>query len=1055
MNEQQRRALARVEFSTALGPDAIWRPQTHHVEELHREAAADIARVFALAVDRPDVSPTGIVLNGDPGVGKTHLLGWVRQYVQDHGGFFFMPKLIDGDSFWDGAVHGVMNRLLGADGGQLRRLLIALADLAGCDPDLTARVAGPMQPTRVDLDRFLNALAEVDPELVFACRDTLRALVLFRAIDTRDVGDSFLILREPLEQETVTAWGFRSGNRNAQLIFHDLIRLFGAAGPVVIAVDQIDDVMAQARKNGSIAHHMNSLMRLREETVRTIVIAACIPTTWQYLKEQSVASAADRFAELFLATALPGAQVAAAVVAGHLAAQYGEVDFEPPYPTWPIAPEAFNASALKYYTPRRLLQLVTQHVRRILAQGEVEELRDFASLTATNAAPGPVVPALDPTAFDEQFAKLRSVADIESPLDPAREDELMVGLLNAALQCFVLEQGRDDLKIDDATSTGRAVHARLRRTIDPVLEDQQHWSFRAIAHRHHLAVQARIRSAVIESGIEEPNGNRHLTVLRNVAFSNGPKTVAMLDDLRANSGETLPITSDDLRTFAALEGMLVDPPSRFDDWLALRKPAGSSQLFRRVFADLPAVETGIGDVVADAVPAPTPVVPPPTNGSAATGVDEATARDGAAEPARSDSDAPSLVLGRALADNRELSVPLELLRKHLVLFASSGSGKTVFLRRLVEEVALHGVSSIVIDINNDLSRLGDAWTSAPVGWRAGDAEAAQRYLADTDVVVWTPRRQAGRPLVLSSLPDFRAVRDDSDELRTAVEVTAADLLARSGISGRKIPQARAVLIETLTHFARGAAHDLRSLVALLTDLPDGVSKVRNAASLASEMADGLTVSMINDPLFGGEGEPLDPGELLRPAEGKKARVSVISCIGLPDAIQRATFVSQLQIALFTHFKTNPADRPLGALLVLDEAQTFAPSGKTTPATASSLLLASQARKYGLGIAYATQAPKGLDNKVSGNAGIQFYGKLGTAVQIQAAKLIASSWGGNLDDVGKLSTGQFYVGREGKTFQKVLTPLCLSYHPASPPTESEVLERARRGREPVSDSLPRQ
>jgi DNA helicase HerA-like ATPase len=173
-------------------------------------------------------------------------------------------------------------------------------------------------------------------------------------------------------------------------------------------------------------------------------------------------------------------------------------------------------------------------------------------------------------------------------------------------------------------------------------------------------------------------------------------------------------------------------------------------------------------------------------------------------------------------------------------------------------------------------------------------------------------------------------------------------------------------------------------------------------------------------------------------------VSVVSCVGLPDPDQRATFVSQLQVALFTYFKTNPAgDRPLGALLVLDEAQMLAPSGKSTPATASTLMLAAQARKYGLGIAYATQAPKGLDNKVVGNTAVQFFGKLGTAVQIQAAKGIAATWGGNVDDIGRLKTGQFYGATEGRAFRKLATPLCLSHHPASPPTEAEVLERARR------------
>ncbi|MEU4598876.1 DUF87 domain-containing protein [Nocardia sp. NPDC023988] len=1038
MNEQQRRALARVQFSTALGPDSIWRPQTHHVEDLHRRASAEIARAIELAEDRPEISPTGFIVNGDPGVGKTHLLGWIRQYVHEREGYFFMPKLIDGESFWDGAVHGVTNRLTGADGGQLRRLLIALARRAGCDPEHVARIAGPMRPKPEDLERFLDDLSGPEPQLAYECRDTLRALVLFRAGGSlRDIGDSFLVLREPLEPEIAEQWGFRRAQRNAQLIFHDLIRLFAAVGPVVIALDQIDAVLAESATGGiRVAHHADSLMKLREETVRTIIVAACIPSTWQRLKDQGLTSSADRFTELYLDTALPGAEVAAAVVAGHLAVQYDEVDFTPPYPTWPIRPAAFDTDDVARSTPRKLLQSVAEHVRTCLADEQLRELDDFAALDPDS---GPKVPAAlaDPSVFDAQFAALRAAADITAPLDPAREDEIMVGLLNAALQCFVLERAdRDDLRIDDATSTGRAVHARLRRTIDPVLEVQEHWSFRAIAHTHHLAVQSRMRSAVIESGIEETNDLRHLTILRNIPYSNGPKTRAMLDDLQAANGTTLPIGQDDLRTFTALQQLIEDPKPGFDGWLVQRAPAGQTQLFRRIFGDLPQPVDG-------------PVRPrmdeaePPTAQPASPNVDSGP--DIAMDDSRTDG--PTIVLGRGLTDDATFSIPLDLLRKHLVLFASSGSGKTVLLRRLVEEVALHGVSAIVLDVNNDLSRLGDAWEQPPAGWGPGDAEKAAQYLAETDVVVWTPRRQAGRPLILNPLPDFAAVREDPDELRTAVEVAAGDLLARSGIARTKAAQARAVLLQALLHFARSGEPKLEGLIALLSDLPDGVSRVRNAAALAAEMADGLTVSMINDPLFGGDGEPVDPGVLLTPAPGKRARVSVISCVGLPDTDQRARFISQLQVALFTYFKTNPAgDRPLGALLVLDEAQMLAPSGKSTPASASTLMLAAQARKYGLGIAYATQAPKGLDNKVVGNTAIQFFGRLGTAAQIQAAKGIAATWGGNVDDIGHLKTGQFYGASEGRSFRKLATPLCLSHHPPSPPTETDVLERARRGRE---------
>ena len=46
---------------------------------------------------------------------------------------------------------------------------------------------------------------------------------------------------------------------------------------------------------------------------------------------------------------------------------------------------------------------------------------------------------------------------------------------------------------------------------------------------------------------------------------------------------------------------------------------------------------------------------------------------------------------------------------------------------------------------------------------------------------------------------------------------------------------------------------------------------------------------------------------------------------------------------------------------MDEAQDLAPSVRTTACTVSTLRLVSQARKYGLGLLFATQSPRGPHN----------------------------------------------------------------------------------------------
>ncbi len=78
---------------------------------------------------------------------------------------------------------------------------------------------------------------------------------------------------------------------------------------------------------------------------------------------------------------------------------------------------------------------------------------------------------------------------------------------------------------------------------------------------------------------------------------------------------------------------------------------------------------------------------------------------------------------------------------------------------------------------------------------------------------------------------------------------------------------------------------------------------------------------------------------------------------------------------------------------------------------------------------------------SGNAANQFFGFLNASAQISAAKELARAKGGSIDDVSRLGSGEFYVAGEGTAFTKVREPMCLSHHPASPPTTEEVIARA--------------
>jgi hypothetical protein len=373
-----------------------------------------------------------------------------------------------------------------------------------------------------------------------------------------------------------------------------------------------------------------------------------------------------------------------------------------------------------------------------------------------------------------------------------------------------------------------------------------------------------------------------------------------------------------------------------------------------------------------------------------------------------------------------------------VIIAGAGSGKTVLLRRIVEEAALAGIPAIVIDPNNDLSRLGDAWPEQPAGFSDEDVIKAKRYRESVEVVVWTPGIHAGNPLFLSVLPDFAAIGDEPDERSQAVTM-AGDTLGP--LAGAKTNLAKGVLSDALRHFATRGGGTLKDMTALLADLPDGVSDIGDAGKLAGRMADELKAAVATNPLLKASGPVLDPKLLFFGMDPGRTRVSVINLSGLASNEAKEDFVNRLQMTLFGWIKRHPS--PKGMLYVIDEAQTFIPSGSGALSKTSGVQLVAQARKYGLGMIAVTQAPKGIDNKVVSNCTTQFLGKQNAPVTIAAAKELIAAAGGNAEDLGKLATGEFYfkTERSGKPF-KVRTPICLSWHPPNPPTPEEVTTRAR-------------
>jgi Helicase HerA, central domain len=756
-------------------------------------------------------------------------------------------------------------------------------------------------------------------------------------------------------------------------------------------------------------------------TKKTLNVVACLEATWEILCTKALKADTDGFKGPQMLRPINKQQIAEEIVSQRLSEAFQRLGFVPPYSSWPFKPESFDSAITLF--PREILKKSEEHRQKCLRESHVTELSEFGSLPKHTDLQSP-----DGLAWlDQVYEDLRREAPLQQLLAEDSEDETLGKLLQSACRCRIKESpfGEEVDAVVDAEFPGgksyRSLHARLRLIYRKEGDREKHYCFRALQRSNAIAYQNRLKAAMTAAGIDRNLEFRHLIIVRSTPIPGGSATQSLTNKFRDAGGLSVSPSEQDLRSLWALAKMEEQHDPGFEDWLKARRPVCKLELMQ----------------------------------VAKLGKDE-KASDNGAEPKKDASEQePALHHGlpwgkRLIGDQPQeaLYVSLAMLVKHTVVLAGSGSGKTVLVRRLTEEAALMGIPSIVIDTANDLARLGDPWPQHPALWNSEDEAKAKTYHDGIEVVVWTPGREKGNPLNLEPLPDLAAVADNTDELEQAVDMARESLqpiVAAGASSGAQKKQG--VLTAALKYFAKHQGARLRNFINLLSDLPpEAGGGISNSVKLAQEMADLLRAEVQKNVLLRQSGTALDPAVLFGDGTANRPRISVINFTGLPSFESQQQFLNQLAMTLFTWIKKHPAppERPLRGLLIIDEAKDLVPSGKSVPCKASILRLAAQARKYGLGLIFATQAPKSIDHNIIANCSTHYYGKASSPAAIDAIREQLKSRGGSGHDIATLKTGCFYVYTEGLQAPiKVSIPLCLSHHPASPLDETEVLKRAVR------------
>lgn len=1036
-------AIKAIDFDWTVHLGSVWSDPPFDVPSLHGRLRDEIVDMLdGLNANSQGGSALGWPIVGPGGTGKTHLLSILRREALHRRIGFVLVDMTDVHDFWETVLLGYFNSLQQpcGEGRYLHELLLERFLEGLPRKQTTAELLYMLEVGRAKwmgnaIQEVLRVLNRHHANEARKHGDVIRALLALHSKrdDIASAGMTWL-QGHGVEEEMCKVLGFTVPQSPPRRIVESLSWLMSLAGPTVLALDQLDPIVAElniaaqgaqgetpneeTRVARTIIEKLASgLGALRDVTARTQIVVSCLETTWTRLaQEVSLKTTIDRYEPPRMLEVIRDGSTAQAILEARLAAAYRQAGFKPPYPTWPFAAEAITRA--QGLSPRQLLKAGYQHRRHCLDRGEVIELRDFASDSHAASTP-PAGPDL--TAIEQLFQQYWQEADLEAIVDEKAEDSLFAPLLQTACRCLLYEIDLPrnlgavvDLDFHGGKTT-RPLHARIRLIHFDQGEHEEHFCFRALQRQHARAFQTRLNAAIVQSGIDRRLGFRHLAIVRTTELPHGEITSQQVNRFTQAGGRWLQPTEDELRTLSALTRLLGEGRPQVVEWLCHRRPVSQLAMMAEAASHLaeaagqprppqaPAVKDA-DDVLAgpdgDADPdspsvlavfdsEPTPEVvaveereSKPSSPLAASSprpspLPEAEWNDDDLPPidASTDEDrSPAtsadreILLGWQWLGDRPIEAvraPIEALQRHTIVLAGSGSGKTVLLRRLIEEAALAGIPSIVLDGANDLATLGDRWPEPPEGWDTDDAAKADAYFQGVQPVVWTPGRESGNPLCLEPLPDLAGL-DDEDELAAALEMARDALQPIVAPGTPKAVQTRlAVLQRALKYLADHGGGTLEMLAALLEDFPpDAGLAIQNESKLARDMADRLKSALETDPLLRGAGSSLDPARLLGDdAPTGRVRISILNLVGLRGQESQRQFVNQLAMTLFFWIKKHPspAGRPLRGLLVIDEAKDYVPSVGTTTCKASLMRLVAQARKYHLGIVFATQHPKEVDN----------------------------------------------------------------------------------------------
>ena len=364
---------------------------------------------------------------------------------------------------------------------------------------------------------------------------------------------------------------------------------------------------------------------------------------------------------------------------------------------------------------------------------------------------------------------------------------------------------------------------------------------------------------------------------------------------------------------------------------------------------------------------------------------------------------------------------MEALKRHMVALGSSGSGKTVLCKVIVEEVVRKGLPVIAVDPQGDLASLGLMADPDKLIAMGVDPVIAHEYHSRVDVKIWTPGSRHGIPISIAPVLHTHGIQGFEDRLRawSSIADSLASLAGYSNTS--EIGECARVSFCTILEYAD--THKLR-----IDNLNDFSDFLRDPPMLLLEQIDPIfgagdrakAERRFRIKMMGSNRLLFDLGKAIHidslfgydtdgAADNGKVRVSVVYLNTLNTFEEKSVFVAMLCNALYQWMMYEASVDPVG-LFYMDEVAPYMPPVMKPASKSGLMMLLRQARKYGLCMMLATQSPGDMDYKGLSQVGTWALGKIATRQELaKIAPALRAEAGLDVDAVAEALPG-FTAGR---------------------------------------------